>query len=300
MICAFLAGLFAMSSITSKNVAKGDDATNVRIMTFNIRYENDHDGPNLWSLRRELAGDVIRRFDPDFVGLQEAMPGQMADLAKMFPAYRLLGRARSADPKGGEAVPILYREKRWRLDDKQQGTFWLSDTPEVPGSATWGNTLPRIVTWARFIEKQTGRGLYVYNTHFDHQSEPARQKSAALLARRISERKGREPVLLSGDFNSDESSPAVEYLTGRAPQSPIKLIDTFRDVHPAEKHVGTFHDFRGGEDGEKIDFVLVSPGVKVRSAGIVREHRDALYPSDHYPVTAEVTLPPPTGKAARK
>jgi endonuclease/exonuclease/phosphatase family metal-dependent hydrolase len=267
------------------------DAMDVKIMTFNIRYENTGDGPNVWSLRRELAGGVIRRFDPDFVGLQEAMPGQIADITRMFPAYRLLGRSRNADSKSGEAVPILYRESRWRLDDKQHGTFWLSGTPEVPGSKMWGNTLPRVVTWARFVDKQTGRGLYVYNTHFDHQSEPARQKSAALVGKRIAEREGREPVLLVGDFNADESSSAIKYLTGQSSESPVKLIDTFREIHPAGKHVGTFHDFRGGEDGEKIDFILASPGVKVRSAGIVREHRDRLYPSDHYPVTAEVTLP---------
>jgi endonuclease/exonuclease/phosphatase family metal-dependent hydrolase len=287
---AFVAALVAVLCANSASVAAAD-ATNVKIMTFNIRYENTGDGPNVWSLRRELAGDAIRRFDPDFVGIQEAMPGQIADLVKMFPAYRLLGRSRNADPKSGEAVPILYRDSRWRLDDKQHGTFWLSDTPEVSGSTTWGNSLPRVVTWARFIDKQTGRGLYVYNTHFDNASEPSRQKSAALLARRIAERSDREPVLLLGDFNADESSPALEYLTGQTPKSPIKLIDTFREVHPTEKHVGTFHDFRGGEDGEKIDFILALPGVEVRSAGIVREHRDRLYPSDHYPVTAEVALP---------
>jgi endonuclease/exonuclease/phosphatase family metal-dependent hydrolase len=292
IIPAFVTALFAASCAASGNAARADDAMDVKIMTFNIRYENTTDGPNVWSLRRELAADVIRRFDPDFVGLQEAMPGQIADLVKAFPEYRLIGRSRQADPKRGEAVPILYRDKRWRLDDKQEGTFWLSDTPQAPGSATWGNSLPRVVTWGRFIEKRTGRGLYVYNTHFDNASEPARQKSALLLARRIADRERREPVLLAGDFNCDESSPAMTHLTGRASQSPVKLIDTFREAHPKEKRVGTFHDFRGGDDGEKIDFVLASPGVKVRSAGIVRDHREGLYPSDHYPVTAKVAFSP--------
>jgi endonuclease/exonuclease/phosphatase family metal-dependent hydrolase len=99
-------------------------------------------------------------------------------------------------------------------------------------------------------------------------------------------------VLVSGDFNSGESSAALAYLTGRARRSPVKLIETFRAVHPAEKHVSTFHDFLGGDDGEKIDYLLASPGAKVDSAEIVREHRKKLYPSDHYPVTAEVSFPP--------
>jgi endonuclease/exonuclease/phosphatase family metal-dependent hydrolase len=287
-----VAALSAAFCVAFGATGTADDSMNVRIMTFNIRYENTIDGPNSWSLRRELAIGVIRRFDPDFVGLQEALPGQIADLSKAFPEYRMIGRSRNANPKRGEAVPIFYREKRWRLDDKQRGTFWLSSTPESPGSATWGNTLPRVVTWGRFIEKQSGRGLYVYNTHFDHASEQSRRKSGTLLARRIAERQQREPVLLAGDFNSGESSPALAYLMGQAEQSPLKLIDTFREVHPREKRVGTFHGFRGGDDGEKIDFVLASPGVKVRSAEIVRDHRGRLYPSDHCPVTAEVSFAP--------
>jgi endonuclease/exonuclease/phosphatase family metal-dependent hydrolase len=276
-------------------VARAEDTLNVKIMTFNIRYDNPADGANRWALRRDLAADVIRRFDGDFVNLQEALPNQIADLLKMLPEYAWVGRSREADAKRGEAVPILYRTKRWRLDEKQQGTFWLSDTPQTAGSITWGNACPRVVTWGRFVDKKTGRPLCVYNTHLDNVSESSRQKSASLLARRIADREGREPVLVAGDFNSGESSVALAHLTGRAADSPVKLLDTFRAVHPKEKQVGTFHDFQGGVGGDKIDYLLASPGAKVRSAEIVRNHRKALYPSDHYPVTAEVAFP--TGTA---
>jgi endonuclease/exonuclease/phosphatase family metal-dependent hydrolase len=292
VVLAFLVMPLAISCVMLTGTSRGDVPLDVKVLTFNIRYDNPKDGPNRWASRREMAAGLIRRFDGDFVCLQEVLPRQKADLLKMLPDYRAVGRSREADAARGEASPILYSVKRWKLDEKQQGTFWLSDTPETPGSITWGNACPRIVTWARFVEEKTGRGLYIYNTHFDHVSESSRQKSAALLARRIADRKSQEPVLLAGDFNSGESSAALAYLTSRTSESPIKLIDTFREAHPKEKRVGTFHAFRGGDADEKIDYVLALPGAKVRSAEILREHQKDRYPSDHYPVTCEVTFAP--------
>jgi endonuclease/exonuclease/phosphatase family metal-dependent hydrolase len=292
MLFAFLLTPFAMSAASLGGAAQAAEPLNVKLMTFNIRYKNAKDGPNGWALRREMAADVVRRFDGDFVNVQEAMPDQIADLRKMLPEYRIVGRTRESDPKRGESVLILYRDKRWRLDEERHGVFWLSDTPAKPGSMTWGNTLPRIVTWGRFVDRKTGRAVYVFNTHLDNASEPARKKSAVLLAQRIADRDPRDPVLVAGDFNVGESSDVLAHLTGRATQSPVKLIDTFRAAHPNDKRVGTFHAFHGGNgDGEKIDFILASPGVKVVSAEIIRKHRKDRYPSDHYPVTAELTLP---------
>jgi endonuclease/exonuclease/phosphatase family metal-dependent hydrolase len=271
----------------------GTKALRVKAMTFNIRYSAAADGPDRWTQRREMVADVIRRFDGDFVGIQEALPDQVAYLRESLPAYRLIVRSRLADPQQGEAVPLLYRHGRWRLDEKQQGTFWLSDTPEVPASTTWGNDIPRIVTWGRFVEGRTGRAVYVYNVHFDHASEPSRQKSAILLAQRIAGRAHPDPVILTGDFNCGESSYAIGYLKGEQDQSPLKLVDTFRVRHPDEKVVGTFHAFRGTRDGEKIDYVFALPGTKALDAEIVYFNRDGRYPSDHYPVTAEMVLPTP-------
>jgi endonuclease/exonuclease/phosphatase family metal-dependent hydrolase len=290
LIAMLPAASLMMLSAASATFAIAGDALNVKVMTFNIRYDNPDDGPNRWPLRRDMAVGVIQRFAADFVGFQEPVPGQVADLRKSLPDYRMIGRSRDADPAKGEAVPIFYRDKRWQLDEKQHGVFWLSDTPQTPGSTSWGNTLPRVVTWGRFIDRQSGRALYVYNTHFDHSSETARRKSAALLARRIADREHREPAIVMGDFNAGESSAALAHLIGQASDSPIKLIDTFRAVHPDEKQVGTFHDFRGGNDGEKIDYILTTAGATVRSADILRDHRGDRYPSDHYPATAEIAF----------
>jgi endonuclease/exonuclease/phosphatase family metal-dependent hydrolase len=260
----------------------------VRAMTFNIRFNNPADGENRWAKRREFAAEVIRGQNCDFVGMQEVLPDQIADLLAMMPEYEKLGISREADGRSGEASPIFYRRDRWMPDPAEQGTFWLSDTPEVPASITWGNAWPRIVTWARFIERPTGRAIYVFNTHFDHISEVSRQKGAVLLARRITQRKHPDPVLLTGDLNCGESSAALKYLTGKTPDAPIKMLDTFRAAHPDARQVGTFHAFRGGVDHEKIDYVLALPYAVVHEAEIIRFSREGRYPSDHYPVMAEV------------
>ncbi len=265
----------------------------VKAMTFNIRVDSRDDGPNRWAPRRDAAAEVMRRFAGDFIGIQEGLPHQVADLLKALPEYRPLGRSREADPEGGESTPILYRHERWRIDPAQSGWFWLSDTPETAGSATWDNGIPRMVVWARFIDEKSGRGLYVFNAHFDHQSEPARRKSAELLGRRIVARRSAEPVIVMGDFNAGEASYAMRHLTGQEADSPIALVDTFRALHSDAQQVGTFHGFRGDAGMAKIDFILVSPGGKVLAADIVRDRipGEERYPSDHYPVTAELSLP---------
>ena len=206
-------------------------------------------------------------------------------------------------------MPLYYRSKRWKLDAQHTGTFWLSETPDKYGSKSWGSCCPRVVTWGRFIEQRSGRTIYVFNTHFDHISEAARQKAAMMLADRIVRQAASEPVIVTGDLNSGENAVAVNILTGNAQQSPIRLLDTFRAVRPDAKDVGTFHGFTGvPTNGAKIDYILVNPGAKVLSAEILREHylsaksrerrsetirvnHGERYPSDHFPVTAEVVWP---------
>ena len=275
--------------------APGAARTRVRALTFNIRYGSAPDGDNKWTNRQDQVFDLIRRQAPHFVGVQEALPFQSEALREALPDYQHVGRSREADPERGEAVPILYRGDRWDL--AASGTFWLSDTPEEPGSKTWGNNLPRIVTWGRFVEKPTGRTLYVFNTHFDHQSQPSREKSAVLLARRIHDVTASAdpdakaaPWIAMGDLNAGESNPAVLHLKGRDGQAPVQLVDTFRARHPDAKDCGTFHEFTGSTAGDKIDYVFAPAGVKVLKAGILRDNREGRYPSDHFPVVADVAF----------
>ncbi len=271
--------------------AEADQGVRVKAMTFNIRLSRAHDGANAWPHRRHMVAAVIRDSDADFVGVQEAWPEQIEYLAPSLPQYHYLGRSRERDGVEGEAIPLFYRHERWRLDPQEHGTFWLSDTPDVPGSTGWGNQIPRIVTWGRFIEKAGGKGLYVYNVHLDHLSASSRARSARALADHIARRRRPEPVLVLGDFNASQSSKPLRYLLGVDPGSPLPLQDTFRVLHPKATQAGTFHGFGGTTTGPKIDYILASRDVQVRCAAIVHRRFQDRYPSDHFPVIAEVVVP---------
>lgn len=272
------------------NPAPAAEPSPITIMTLNIRYDEPADGPNRWDARKEMVRDLILRVAPDFVGTQEVLERQSVYLREQLPEYASLGRSREVDPKSGEACLIFYRTGQWRLDPNDQGFFWLSETPETPGSGSWNTTYPRIVVWGRFLDKKTGQAVYVFNTHLDHKSEPAKQNGAKLIAKRIAERKHNDPVFLTGDFNSEESSVGIRYLTGQAADTPVKLVDTFRAIHPDTKEVGTFHGFKGKTEGGKIDYILVSPGLKVLAAEILRDNKNGRYPTDHFPVMTKVRL----------
>ncbi|WP_437854589.1 endonuclease/exonuclease/phosphatase family protein [Sorangium sp. So ce363] len=270
------------------------------LMTFNIRYANRADGDNAWPNRRDMLYQVIRDAHPDVLGLQEALRSQLDDLGGALP-HSEIGVGRDDGVEAGEYSAILYNADRFDVDES--GTFWLSDTPEVPGSTSFGNAVVRICTWARFVEKSSRRAFYLFNTHLDHESQPSRARGVELIADRIAKRAHADPVFLTGDFNAGERNPAVLYVKGEATRAsegaapvpaPPGFVDTFRVLYPDEAPVGTFHSFSGDEDGEKIDFIFAQPApvAEVLMARIIREHRDGLYPSDHFPVTARLRLQP--------
>lgn len=290
-LCAALgvALMLAACGAQNRGIAADSGELNVRVLSFNIRYGTAADGANAWTHRKELVYDVIRRQDSDFVGLQEALRFQIDAIHEAVPGYGEVGVGRDDGNEAGEYSAILYKSDRWRA--VKSGTLWLSDTPDVPGSMTWGNEITRIVSWGRFVEKTSGRALWVFNTHFDHASQPSRMKSAQMLASLIADREPRDPVVVSGDFNAGEDNPAILYLKNAPHRSPVRLLDTFRVLHPDANPVGTFGGFEGRRDGPKIDYVFVGPDIRVREAGIIFENRDGRYPSDHYPVYAEIVLP---------
>ncbi len=256
------------------------------LLTFNIRHDNPKDGENAWPKRKAMVGEWLKAEAPDVVGLQEALRHQIDDLLEALPTYAEYGVGRDDGKRRGEHCTIFYKTDRFGIDETEHGTFWLSDTPEVVASKTWGNGVTRICTWARLVDKETMRGFYVYNTHWDHRSQPSRDGAAKQVAERIAARKHKaEPVVLMGDFNADEANPAVLALKG----GELKFVDTFREVHPEEKKVGSFSAFRGAETGRKIDHVFVLPETaEVVSAEIVRYNREGRYLSDHYPVRARL------------
>lgn len=259
------------------------------VMTFNIRYGTANDGENRWANRREFLFDVIRGENPDVVGLQEALDAQIQEILTAAPAYAVVGVGRDDGRTKGEYAPILFRKDRLHVSDS--GTFWFSDTPSVVASTSWGNTITRICTWARFVDRD-GRAFWHFNVHLDHISQPSREKSTLLLAQRMAERRNLdEPAIVTGDFNVGEDNPAIATLVGPRAGAPALMLDTFRVRYPDEKVAGTFNGFVSGQvDGPKIDYILVPPGTEVLAAAILRTARDGRYASDHFPVTARIRL----------
>jgi len=266
-----------------------------RVMSFNIRYGSADDGENSWEYRKQLVVEIIGEYQPQLVGLQEALKFQIEAIIEALPEYDYVGVGRDDGKEEGEYSAILYLKDRYRV--LGHNTFWLSDSPRVPGSTSWGNSIPRIVTWAKLDDTQLGRKVYLYNTHFDHRSQPSREKSALLLAERV---RGRDdpgvPAVITGDFNAGEYNSVVRYLvedqpinmsSGASVTNPQPFKDTFRTRHPEAVKVGTFNRFEGYSVGEKIDYVFSTGQLEIISAMIIRDNDQGRYPSDHFPVMAD-------------
>jgi endonuclease/exonuclease/phosphatase family metal-dependent hydrolase len=265
-----------------------------RVMTFNVRYDTEADGENAWEHRRSLVASVIRYHAPDVVGLQEPLAHQYDYLRGHLPDYTWegVGRVDGVADGEGEHCPLGWRNER--VARESHGTVWLSETPDAPGSTYPNARKPRLVTWARV--EVDGRELVVCNTHFDHESERARVRSARQLRRLAGDLGGREegepttPVVVLGDFNCTPGSRPYRALTADDDTTGPRLADAVTaTTHPHHGPTATFERF-SAEPSRKIDHVLVAGDVTVRQHAIIDDHWDGRPPSDHRPVVAELVL----------
>ena len=264
-----------------------DGSLELKLATFNLRHENhDDDGLRAWHKRIPRIVRMIREEETDILGIQEAMHGQAADLWASLPDFEFFGHARADGARIGEYAGIFFRRDRFEPDPTDRGTFWLSDTPETPGSATWGNTIPRTATWLRITDRASQRSFYVINTHWDHRGQPSRLRAADLLAERINHRRhSQDPVILLGDFNALPHNPAIQNLT-----TQTGLVETLAAANHKRPTGPTLHFWRGSAAGPlQVDHIFVSPAAKILSARI-RNH-DQPFLSDHFPVSAHVIFP---------
>lgn len=277
----FLLALIALLLGAPQLVAQAPEFT---VMAFNIRYAHTTP-PNLWPDRREAVKQVILDSGSDIIGTQEALWRQVADIDRDLPEdFEWIGLGREGG-SGGEYMAVFYRASRFEAVEYDH--FWLSDTPATMGSRSWGNTLPRMVTWARFRDLPSGQEFYFVNTHFDHQSQPSRERSAQLLLERVAEFDPELPVIVAGDFNAEALQNPV-YLALVAPGA---FQDTWTATNEAEPAFGTSHGFRGPTaGGRRIDWILTRGPVETLASEIRLDHLNGQYPSDHFPVTARVRL----------
>jgi endonuclease/exonuclease/phosphatase family metal-dependent hydrolase len=255
------------------------------VATFNLRYASNT-RPNAWPERRPVLRECLRQLDADIIGTQEGLHQQLQDVAADLPEYHWIGTSRDGGSQG-EFMAIFY--KRDRFEPLATNHFWLSDTPEVAASSTWGNVCKRMVTGVRFRERVSGREFYFWNTHLDHQVELARQKSAQLIRERVAALPTDVPVLLTGDFNCAAGrSRAYELLVKEG-----GFTDTWSVARARVNEAwNSFHGFQEPKrDGVRIDWVLFRGAVTAEKSEIVTFAQNGQYPSDHFPVAAWLTLP---------
>jgi endonuclease/exonuclease/phosphatase family metal-dependent hydrolase len=261
-------------------------------MSFNLRICRFIDFQNAWPFRKLKVAEVIQTHNPWIVGTQEGSKGMLRDLDPHLKEYGRVGEGRNGDDNG-EYNAIYYHLKRLQL--LESGQFWLSDTPDRPGSKGWDARFPRICTWARFrLAKEPGRQIAVYNTHLDHLGEMARVEGTLLIWDTIQEHRRRfspVPVLLIGDFNAGPSDPVIRFLSGDQELRGRKgdLANAFADpLHAGRTH----HGFQGGKAGGPIDYLFGGYGLQPLHGDVIRSKIGGRYPSDHYPVAAMFRLQP--------
>jgi endonuclease/exonuclease/phosphatase family metal-dependent hydrolase len=273
----------ALASEKSRQASEVD----LKVMTYNLRYLNNNDpSPHTWAERVPAIKKLILNEQPDIIGTQEVLYQQLKDLETNLDNYEWIGLGREGGNKG-EYSAIFYNENKY--SPLEYDHFWLSDTPDVIGSKTWGNTIPRMVTWAKLLDKKSKQSFYVVNTHFDHQSANAREKSAQLILEKINEFDPALPIVLTGDFNTSPDSVPHQTLTSEG---------AFNDLWDTAKvrineDLGTFngfHDPTGGGPERRIDWVLGKGKVFTHKIEILNDYKNGQFPSDHYPVMADVTL----------
>lgn len=274
--------LFLLLSIFTSNFFV--NAQNLKIMTYNVRYDNPNDGENAWQNRKAFFCSQLSFYEPDIFGIQEALPNQVTDIAGMLPKYIYVGIARDGVGKG-ESSTIFFKKSRFQV--LQQNTFWLSETPDII-SKGWDAALNRVCTYVLLKDNKTKQKFWVFNTHLDHMGELARTNSIQLILSKIKALNIKNyPVFLTGDFNSEPTEERI-----------IQLKKEMNDSHDVSEDKpfgpsGTFNGFTHNEAvTRRIDYIFLSKEspYKVKKQAVLSDSKDLKYPSDHLPVYVELSF----------
>ena len=303
---AVAAALTASFSVCGgrERVAAEPDAS-IRVGTYNIRNSRSDKGtPDAWNERKADMVALIRSLDLDAFGAQEVLPDQAKYLREQLPEFGFVGDHRGADRVSDEASPVFYRKSRF--DAEKSGTFWLSETPDVPGSRSWGSACLRVCSYLVLRDKRTGHRFCFANTHTDHKSAEAREKGMMLVIERMKEFGDGAPIVFTGDHNCREiDAPALAvskvlknslYLTETAATGPWRTYNGRKWIDgevSTAKALEMPVNVRNKKLRPRIDYIYVSEGVRVKSYATIGDSRPGkkLYPSDHFPVVAVLEMP---------
>ncbi len=285
--------LLAMLMPLSGFSARKQKTAQIRTCTFNIRLQNDGDDKAGygWSVRRDRVTNYIKKNHMDIIGMQEVLHSQLEDLLERLPEYDYVGVGRTDGATKGEYSPVFFLREKFKVLKK--GNFWLSETPEVPGSKGWDAAIERIASYAMLKDKATGKVFMVVNTHFDHVGVVARRESAKLIMEKIRKIVGTRPAIVTGDFNVTENDEAYTTMTTthvvKGRMSSCKFNDAY---HITPNHTGTtytWHDFCRipPAECEKIDFIFITPSISVNHTHIEVPNPQFML-SDHNPHWADL------------
>lgn len=260
----------------------------LNVMSFNIRYNAASDSLNAWPHRKDIVASQVLFHEAHIVGVQEALHGQMTDLKERLKGYGYVGGGRDDGKQKGEYSAIFYDSARLKV--LQSETFWLSQTPNVPGAKGWDADFPRVVTWARLQDRKTGKTFFAFNTHFDHMGVVARRESAKVLLQSVKRIAGNAPAVITGDFNARPTDEPIQILTETG--NPDRLTDAKAvSATPHYGPTGTFTGFQAKErDNDPIDYIFIKNGFKVLKHATLSQTWGGRFSSDHFPVLAVLLL----------
>lgn len=264
-------------------VSMGLKAQQITIGTFNIRYDNPRDSGNLWVDRAPIVSNLIRFHGFDILGIQEGLKNQLDDMSAALPEYARYGKGRDDGKDAGEHSAIYYKKDRFKL--VKSGDFWLSETPDVPGKGWDVTCCNRICSWVYLEEVKTKKQFYAFNVHYDHQGVIARRESSKLILKKISEIAGNKPVLLTGDFNGGRDSEWYKTIA-----TSNQLVDVHSQVKFPYANNSSSNGFRIPRGTSVIDHIFMGNQFSASKWGILTDTYYGKFPSDHFPVLAEVTL----------
>jgi endonuclease/exonuclease/phosphatase family metal-dependent hydrolase len=260
----------------------------IKVMTMNVRYDNPDDSLNAWPNRIPLICSCISKEKPDIMGMQEVLWHQYQTMDSVMKGYSSVGVGRDDGARGGEMNPVFFRKERFDL--VRTLTFWLSETPDLPGSRGWGATLPRIVTWLELVDKNTHEHFFFFNTHFAHDSDSARIMSSRILLKEVEKIADGFPFIVTGDFNMLPYTTAYSILTG-----PNESVPALRDTYfiSEKKPVGPIFTFNGFSDqpgNGRVDYIFVKNGLRVLNHSTLDVKDKEIFISDHWPVIARISI----------
>lgn len=279
--------MLLISVLFAMNMADGA-AQSLNVMSFNIRLNTASDSLNAWPYRKDKVASQILFHDVHLLGVQEALHDQMMDLQARLPQFKYTGGGRDDGKEKGEYSALFYDSTRLQL--LKAGMFWLSETPDIPGSKSWDAAITRMVTWARFRDRKSKKVFYAFNTHFDHVGQVARRESARIIQRKVQELAGNTPAIITGDFNARPSDEPIQVILD--PNEPLRLKDAKALSETGHYGpTGTFNAFRNKEtNDEPIDYIFLRGNWKVKKHATISQTWGGRFASDHFAVMAVLSL----------